>query len=395
VAVIGGGLIGCASAWYLARAGARVVLLEAGQLNAGASGRNAGSLHFQIEHRHLVHGEQLDGNLEYLVRLSHFAIEQWRELGGLLEQDLEIVMDGGLMVAETLEEVEVLRHKAKVERLHGLATELLGGDEVRRLAPYISKRVLAAAFCAQEGHCNPRLVTAAFARRGAEAGAVLLTDARVDGVAFKRGEWQVTWSSRQGSGREQIRAAAVLNAGGAWAGEIAQMAHFHLPVFPVGLLMNVTERIGASIGYLIQHVGRRLSLKQVRDGNILIGGGWPVCMRRRRMGLARQWQPGTPAPSTVIANLRTAAQLVPSIGDLHLLRTWSGVTAVTSDHLPVVGEIPGSHGLFVAGGGSGFTFGPTYARLISQLILTGSSSISLAPFSPERCETINMFMRTG
>lgn len=388
VAIIGGGLTGCASAYYLGKSGASVVLLEEGELNGGASGRNAGSLHFQLEHRHVAHEERLAKSLEHLVRLSRVAIDQWRGLEEELGEDLELVMHGGLMVAETDAEVAKLERKALVEARHGLETQLLDGAEVRRIAPYLSERVRAASLCRDEGHCNPRLLTPAFARKSVALGAVLHTRTRIRSLYRDSGRWIVEASEPNGAAAEPVIADAVLDAAGAWAGEIAAMANFHLPIFPVGLLMNVTERVGPCIHHLIQHVGRRISMKQTHDGNIMIGGGWSVRMRR---DAASRWVPGTPDLETVRGNLRIASELAPMIQDAHLIRTWSGIAGVTTDQLPIIGEIGGSR-FFVAGGGSGFTFGPTYARLISEQIVTGRADGSLEPYSPARFDHINMFM---
>lgn len=388
MAIIGGGLTGCASAYYLGKSGASVVLLEEGELNGGASGRNAGSLHFQLEHRHVAHEERLAKSLEHLVRLSRVAIDQWRGLEEELGEDLELVMHGGLMVAETDAEVAKLERKALVEARHGLETQLLDGAEVRRIAPYLSERVRAASLCRDEGHCNPRLLTPAFARKSVALGAVLHTRTRIRSLHRDSGRWIVEASEPNGAAAEPVIADAVLDAAGAWAGEIAAMANFHLPIFPVGLLMNVTERVGPCIHHLIQHVGRRISMKQTHDGNIMIGGGWSVRMRR---DAASRWVPGTPDLETVRGNMRIASELAPMIQDAHLIRTWSGIAGVTTDQLPIIGEIGGSR-FFVAGGGSGFTFGPTYARLISEQIVTGRADGSLEPYSPARFDHINMFM---
>lgn len=388
VAIIGGGLTGCASAYYLGKSGASVVLLEEGELNGGASGRNAGSLHFQLEHRHVAHEERLAKSLEHLVRLSRVAIDQWRGLEEELGEDLELVMHGGLMVAETDAEVAKLERKALVEARHGLETQLLDGAEVRRIAPYLSERVRAASLCRDEGHCNPRLLTPAFARKSVALGAVLHTRTRIRSLHRDSGRWIVEASEPNGAAAEPVIADAVLDAAGAWAGEIAAMANFHLPIFPVGLLMNVTERVGPCIHHLIQHVGRRISMKQTHDGNIMIGGGWSVRMRR---DAASRCMPGIPDLETVRGNLRIASELAPMIQDAHLIRTWSGIAGVTTDQLPIIGEIGGSR-FFVAGGGSGFTFGPTYARLISEQIVTGRADGSLEPYSPARFDHINMFM---
>lgn len=392
IAVIGGGLIGCASAYYLSQSGARVVVLERGQLNQGASGQNAGSLHFQLEHRLIQNLDLNVRELEYHVGLARIAIKQWQEIDNELETCTELKMNGGLMVAENLAETKLLERKLKIEQSQGLAVELLDGVAARNLAPYLSKRVQAALFCVNEGHCNPRLLTPAFARKAMEFGASILTNTTVGAVRHVDKQWQLSISEwARTREKDQIRCEVVLNAAGAWAEEIAVMANLHLPLFPVGLTMNATEKTEPQIPHLIQHVGRKLSLKQTDDGNLLIGGGWGARLRQN----AGHWSSsGSPDISldSVLGNLRTAVDAVPMIRSLRLLRTWTGTTVITPDQLPILGEIPQAHGFFVAAGGAGFTYGPSYARLVSEQILTGTSSYPLAPFSPARFSALNAFV---
>ncbi|MGH8034877.1 MAG: FAD-dependent oxidoreductase, partial [Lysobacterales bacterium] len=111
IAIIGGGLIGCSSAYYLSKSGARVVVLERGQINQGASGQNAGSLHFQLEHRLIQNLELQVRELEYYVGLARLAIEQWQGIDVELGCDNQLSMNGGLMVAETPEQVALLERK--------------------------------------------------------------------------------------------------------------------------------------------------------------------------------------------------------------------------------------------------------------------------------------------
>ena len=120
IAVIGGGLTGCASAYYLSKSGAKVVVLERGQLNQGSSGQNAGSLHFQLEHR-LIQDPGLDvRELEFHVGLARVAIEQWRGIDLELNAKTELGMNGGLMVAETPAELSLLERKLQIEQSQGL-----------------------------------------------------------------------------------------------------------------------------------------------------------------------------------------------------------------------------------------------------------------------------------
>jgi sarcosine oxidase subunit beta len=391
VVVVGGGLIGCAAAYYLAGLGQRVTVVEAGQIGAGASGRNAGSLHFQLEFRLLQHQEQLGAQIAHLVPLTKRAIEHWRGLEAELSEDLELVMHGGLMVAETHEQREVLIRKCEFENRLGMELELIEGSRLRAMAPYLADSVIAALHCADEGHCNPRYLTLAFWRNAEARGARLLPDTRVVDNYWNGDAWELELVSSESPGdRISLRAGAVLNAGGAWAAELAQLAGVHLPLFPVGLAMHLTEEAPPFIDHMIQHVGKRLSMKQVREGNVLMGGGWSAYLPALSGSGSRSAQARF---SSLRGNLRTAASVVPAVRDLYLLRSWTGVTGVTADQLPLLGPVPQLPRYFVAAGGSGFTFGPIYAQLIAETIVHGESSYPITPYSPARFSHINMFMQ--
>lgn len=392
VAIIGGGLVGCATAYYLARSGSRVALIERGNLNQGASGQNAGSLHFQLEQRLIQHREELAGELEYYVALTQLAIGHWREIEQELGVPLDLAMHGGLMLAETPAEMTLLQQKAEIESKQGLKVELFDRAQTLATAPYLSQNIAGALFCPDEGHCNPRLLTPAYARQAQQHGTDIFCNARVTAIQRRERQWCLDLSDRHnGQPGEPLCADILLNAAGAWAGEIATMANLHLPIFPVGLLMNVTEKTGPFIRHLIQHVGRKLSMKQVEDGNLLIGGGWPAHLQQQR---GRWLSDSSPLidPDTVRNNLETAAAIAPVVKGLHLLRSWTGTTAITPDQLPILGEVSRAPGFYVAAGGSGFTYGPTYARLMSELITTGGTSFPIAAYSPDRFGHINQFM---
>jgi sarcosine oxidase subunit beta len=132
-------------------------------------------------------------------------------------------------------------------------------------------------------------------------------------------------------------------------------------------------------------------LKQTDDGNLLIGGGWRSRLRQHAGKWAVAESPDILLDS-VAGNRRAAAAVVPAIGRLRLLRAWTGTTVNTPDDLPVLGEVPQAAGFFVASGGPGFTFGPAYALLMSELIHGGETSWPLEPFSPRRFGSLNAYM---
>jgi glycine/D-amino acid oxidase-like deaminating enzyme len=390
VVVLGGGLVGCAAAYYLARRGASVLLVEQGDLNREASGRNAGSLHFQLEYRLIRYGDELASQFAQIIPLSLVALEDWRGLEAELQADLEVGMHGGLIVAESDADVALLESRQALQEKWGLASQLLSAAEVRRIAPYLAESVIAAGYFPHEGHANPRLVAPAFARRAEGLGATIQSQTRVTALMRDGAEWLVTMIDREGRA-QKVMAGAVLNAAGAWAGEIGALAHLHLPIFAVPLSMNVLERAAPSIPHLVQHASQRLTLKQVAAGNVLVGGGWPSRFSREGSAMSTQRR-AEPVVENVMANLTLAARLVPAIGGLHLLRSWTGITGITTDQMPLLGGVPEAPGFFVAAGGAAFTHGPTYARLVSELILEGRPSVSIDLYSPARFSHINNFM---
>lgn len=392
VLIIGGGLIGCAAALYLARAGASVRLIEADDINAGASGQNAGSLHFQMERRFLENGEVLADQAARIIRLNRLAIDDWRGLEADLGVDLHVSQKGGLMVAETADEVALLEAKSRREIAGGLGTQLLDGVAARTLCPALGANVLAASYLADEGHADPRALTPAFADAAIGAGAVISTRHRILSLSrTPSGGFDAMVQDGTGNEQDLHHAGQVLVAAGAWTPAICALANLHMPLFPVALLMNATERTGLILPQLIQHVGRRLSMKQAYAGNVIIGGGWPSRLAQRPDGGFDLNAKARIIPASRSGNLRAAIDIVPQIGALNLIRSWTGITTISADQLPIVGEVARVPGFYVAGGGSAFTLGPTFARLIAQA-MGGVRAEALDVLSPDRFNHLNSFM---
>src|SRR5579885_851777 len=142
VLVIGGGLAGAATAYYLAREGVDVLLLERFDLNTQASGSNAGSLHGQIPVADfLAEGEAWARNFAPALPLMRESIRLWRGLEAELGADLEVSVEGGILAAETASQMRDIGAKAAIERAAGIETELVSAADLRRLAPYLPERM--------------------------------------------------------------------------------------------------------------------------------------------------------------------------------------------------------------------------------------------------------------
>jgi sarcosine oxidase subunit beta len=385
VAVLGAGLVGCAAAYELARRGKRVIVVDQWEINRGASGRNAGSLHFQIEPRMLNLLHEQPERLSQLITVNLQAIEDWRQLSRSVGKDAEVVMSGGVMVAESEAELTVLTKKSQLEIAAGLRVELIEGREVRRIAPYLTSNIRYAAFCRDEGHSNPRLITPAFARAATELGCQFSLQTQVMSLEPIGQGWRLkarpTSQSAAPPDSISIDAGMVLMAAGAWAREILEPLGFSTPLTAHGLQMNVTQRTRSFMTHLVQHVGQQLSIKQLESGNVLIGGGWPATLSAQPLG-------NDPAvniiESSLYGNMEVALRVVPGISSLDIIRSWTGISSVAPDHLPVLGPVQCLPGIFIAAGGSSFTLGPTYARLIAELMSAGSTTLPLELYRPER-----------
>ena len=174
-----------------------------------------------------------------------------------------------------------------------------------------------------------------------------------------------------------IRAGRVVDAAGAWAAPVARMVGVKLTVAGSILQVSVTEPRSAILPQLIQHIGRRLTLKQTPHGSFVIGGGWAG-------GLDPPSQRATPRVDSIVGNAWVAVRTLPALQRLRLVRSWAGVGANTPDWGPILGECRGARGFYMLFAGVGFTLGPLCARLLAEQIATGSTSLSIAPHSPER-----------
>ncbi|WP_378144016.1 FAD-dependent oxidoreductase [Cnuibacter sp. UC19_7] len=373
VLIIGGGIAGAAVAYYLAKEGIDVELLERGELNREASGTNAGSFHFQLA-IHQLSGKGTGADHDRLLSEARASVEAyglWTELGAELDADLGLHQTGGWMVAETEEQVRLLFEKHELEEAAGIETEVVTGEELRRRAPYFSDRVLGATYCGLEGHANPLVATPFYARRAMELGARIRTRAEVFAIQVNESGAGPRFTVRTNHGT--VRAHRIVNCAGGWAGEIASMVGLRFPIRREGLHVNVTEAREPLLPSMVQHIGRRLTLKQSHHGSFIIGGGWPTATSGYPRRFPTTWQ-------SAAGNLRVALDVVPALEDVRVVRTWSGVIAFTDDLSPIVGESQAVPGYYACVSTTGFTFTPIFARQLAEQIVSRTQT---TPF-PER-----------
>lgn len=368
VIIIGGGLGGAAAAWFLSREGLDVLLLERGELNAKASGANAGSVHLQIpaaEYGKL--GRAWAEHFAPTLAMLQAGAELWARLEDDLSAPLEFCRTGGIIAARTDEEMELVREKAALEAQHGVEMEILDAVSLRERAPYLAGDMIGGAFYPGEGKASPLLATRAFANAAVREGACLLTQTEVTDLGTGP-PFAVTTERGRHTARQ------ILCAAGAEAGRIATMAGFELPIRGFPIQVSVTEPTGPLVPHLVYSAAGRLTLKQMANGSCVIGGGWSAAMMAD----------GSLSVSntSLASNMAMAQSVVPALSGLRVVRSWPAMVNGTDSWRPIVGEAPSCPKFFLCMfPWMGFTAGPIAARCVADLILGRTPPVDVAGLS--------------
>lgn len=363
VIILGGGLMGSAAAFFLARRGVQVTLVERGHIGAGATVASFGNV--RRSGRHLSQ-----------LLLARRSLDIWNRTESLLGRDVEFRATGHLRLIFDAESLADMRRFAEAARPFGLELEALEPDEIRRRFPGIGPRAIAASFSPEDGSANPRLVAPAFAAAAAAKGAAIIDKAPVSRIL--KSEHGFTVETARGT----FGAEMLLNCAGGWGTAIAAQFGEPVPLKTLGPQMGVTEplpyRILPVVGVWTK--GHGCYFRQVERGNIVFGGA----VERRPVDPDPGFAQADPA--SLPAQLGALLALLPALRDVTVIRQWSGCEGYVADNLPVIGASSTTPGLFHAFGfcGHGFQLGPGVGDTMAELLATGSTEIALAPFSPGR-----------
>ena len=372
IIIIGGGAIGTSTLYNIAKSGANVALLEEFDLNTQASGRNAGSLHGQIQYEPF---EEL--GIEWAKTFLHGlgiladSLAIWKTLSDELGVDLEVASKGGLMIAENDSNMRHLEKKVALENSIGIDSRMLSSAELQEIAPYISKKMVGGSISPIEGKANPLLLAPAFAEAAKRFCAKVFTKRKVLQISREGSEYLLQTNAGNFYAKKVVICA---NAGIPLLGKGMGL---EIPIDDAPVQVSVTEQVEKFVHHLVYFTSEKLTFKQANSGSLLIGGGWP----------ARYNAAGTPIlnPDSLRRNLRVALKVVPKIADIRVIRTWIGVGNGTPDHNPIIDEISSMPGVYVGMYPyMGFTASPLMGRLISELVLTGKTERDISPFALSR-----------
>ncbi len=387
VLVIGGGIVGTATAYQLARRGASVTLLEASSLAFGATGRNLGYI--------WVHTRRPGPELDLVMHLR-------RELDTLPEElgvDFGLRTEGGLIYFDREDQLPVMREFVAQRQADGVDIRILDGDEARALAPILPETVLGATFCPLDAQMDSRRYVRAFGAAAQRAGARIVEGSAVR--AFERDGRRVievvTDSGTFTPGR-------VVVAAGAWTPHLLRQLGVDLPIHPMRLQIVQTEPMPPMLGPVLYgpaavkqyQIFRELpsfsadafaNEAEKRHGMVLLEAACQTADGSYLLGCAMDypgfdWQPDLAGVALVNEGMAAA---LPALRAARFARAWAGILPFTTDNLPIIGPLPELDDVIVAAGhvfGNGA--GPTTGRLVADLICGGDPIMDMTPFRADR-----------
>jgi sarcosine oxidase subunit beta len=357
VVIIGGGVMGCAIAYNLAREGLKPVVIEKSDIGGEASGANGGGV------------RQSARNLKEMP-LAIESIQIYGQLHEELGMDLEYTREGNLRLCTSEEELETMRTSVENQKAADLELEMLDRKQVLDINPHIGDKVLGASFCPTDGHVNPFLVTYAFFQKAKSLGARIFTHEEVKDIRLQKNKVSAVITDKQ-----TFETDLVVNAAGVAGRSVANMVGLDLPMRPVFSEAMITEPYPPLFKQMIGHAKGLFYGRQTVHGSFFWGG-----FVGTEQFIHREGKPLFHFIAPAISNM--VIDFFPVLKDVNVIRTWSGLIAQMSDAIPVLGfteEVPGF--VFATGfSGHGFGLAPIIGRLMCELIMDCQTSIPINDF---------------
>ncbi|WP_345771288.1 NAD(P)/FAD-dependent oxidoreductase [Geodermatophilus normandii] len=362
VVVIGGGVMGLAAAYELARAGVPdVVLLDRDAFGAGSTCKAAGGVRAMFS-------DPLN------VALGARSLETFRDFPARFGQEIDFAPVGYLFLLSTPQAVADFEAAVAVQNSLGVPSRMVDVAEAVRLSPLVdADGLLAAAFSPTDGHCTPESVVLGYASAARRAGATLLPQRAATGIDIDGGRVTAVHTAAG-----TIRTDTVVCAAGAWSAEVGAWAGVALPVTPLRRQVLVTEPVSGLDPHTPFTIDFETSFYFHREGRgLLMGMSDPDETPGFRLTRSDAWLP------------RLAAAIerrAPAVAGVGVASGWAGLYEMTPDHNALIGRAADVEGFLYATGfsGHGFLMGPAVGEVVRDLYLGGQPFVDVSGLDVRR-----------
>jgi len=381
VVIIGAGIIGLSTGYYLQRAGSRVLLLDKGGFGGGSSGACDDMILLQSKKPGTV------------LTLAFESLEMYRGLSRELNTDIEFSSMGGTIFIESQRDLSIMEEFVTNQRSCGLNVDIIDRKALIKKQPYIRESIFASTYSPSDSQADPFRVMYGFLRKGMSLGMEVRYHEKVIGLDRSgSGYWLTTASSGK-----TYTSPVVINAAGAWAGIIGTMIGLDIPINPKRGQLVITEKTPSfgetnawTAEYLVtklkpelavskkgvdESLGLSFSISRTADGNYMIGS------TREYVGFDK----GTTYDATKRI-VQQASSIFPVLKNVHIIRTISGFRPASMDGKMILGEHTEQPGFFTVAGheGDGIAMAPVTGALASRLVRGSGDTDVLKEFSPDR-----------
>lgn len=369
VIIIGGGIVGCASAYYLKKKGVKdiVVLEGSDSIGHGASSRNGG-------------GVRQSGRDTRELGLAMTAVQKfWPTLSEELGRDVEYTQKGNLRLGKTQAHIKKLTALKESCEAGGLKLDMISGDEVRKIAPCMSEDVIGASFCPTDGHANPLVATLAYYMKDLELGVRFFTGAFVDHLEKVHDKVRKV-CLKDGT---IFEAGDIILAAGYDSRRIMNSVGLDVPMNPLVDCALVTEMEPEMFPQMLGTAAADFYGHQTRHGSFVFGAesGLEEYMEVKDPNDQRQQH-----AATLGASCRAIESWIPALAKAKIVRSWSGILDCTKDGVCVLGRPEEAEGLILACGFNGHGFGtaPAVGYIMAQEVVGEKPITDIGPLRYER-----------